>query len=114
MKLSLAKPISVTNLHEILAVLEKHQRSDDPLVFSTPKGGLMQAGVRYWVELEQQARQAFPHRDFVLVGDCAGQAGVAMQAIAEGCKAVFCETNKLASEKLAAIAQEKGVIWVEA
>ena len=113
MKLSLAKPISVTNLHEILAVLEKYQSSLEPLVFITPKAGLVQAGVRYWVEVERQARLAFPTIDFTVIGDCGGQVGVAMQAIAQGCKAVYCEANTEVSAKLAAIAEEKGVVWVD-
>lgn len=109
----LSKPISVSSLQEIMTILrEAPAHQQQPVYFITPKGGVAQAGVRYWLAVEAIAREHFPQHDIVLIGDCGIQVGTALHALRDGFRAVTCECSPEVEAKLRAIAKQNNAVFV--
>ena len=66
----------------------------------------------YWLALEALARRAYPHAQWVLIGDCGTSAGVAMQAMRDGMRAICCDVAPDVEVKLRAIAVQTQVHFV--
>jgi len=80
--------------------------------FITPKGGVAQAGVRYWLVVQAIAREQFPQHTFVLIGDCGTQVGTALHALRDGFQGISCECSPEVEVKLRAIAEQQGAVFV--
>ncbi len=106
MSSAFAKPIIITNAHDLYAVLAEANTVDvSRVVLRTSPEALRVWGVDYWMEVLAQARRRYVAVDFVLYIDAGDTAGRIMKAISAGLSPLVCDVaDEALHEKLSEIA----------